>query len=84
MIIHELRKVVSRNKKFKYVYQVIVADKIVYERRTNKEYFGCLVDANFKAHSFFEHWEGVIITSSPKSVITIALTFDGLLKLSKL
>jgi len=77
--IHELRKVASKNKKYKYIYQLVVNGQVVDTRHSVIDYAGCIVEDN-RAKSFFG--EKAVRIASLKN--DVALTFESLLKLSNL
>jgi hypothetical protein len=43
MEIYELRKTKSKNKKYKYIYQLMVDNEVVFTRKSNCEYIGANV-----------------------------------------
>lgn len=88
MKIHELRKIASKNKKYKYIYQLIVDGEIVLVRRSNKEYLGVCFEEIKEVTRY--HWfqspgaAGIMVKHGPKDVTALALTFDELLKFTNL
>lgn len=89
MDIHELRKTASKNKKYRFIYQLIIAGKVVVTRRSSIDYIGVWVDG--KGSKTRYHW--FMNSTSIKTVIAIgeesgepalALTFDELVKYKNL
>jgi hypothetical protein len=81
-MIFELRRTLSRNKKYKYIYEIIVDDTIVYTRKTDKEYTGCYVgqkDGAFKGYHFFKDATTLWLISRSSWTKPVALTFSALL-----
>lgn len=82
MNIYELRKIASRNKKYKYLYELIKDGQILDTRRSNIEYVGCLVNDQETAGFYFKELKYIKVQIAIKS--KLALTFDTLLSLSNL
>lgn len=78
-MIYELRKLKSKNKKHRYIYQIIMNGEIVYSRNSNMEYLGCAVhigeEGDVKGHMFFNTVSSTLIKFKKEEV---ALTFDAL------
>jgi len=87
MHIHELRKIKSKNKKWKYIYQVIAFDEVIEARKSNKEYTGCLM-VGTKVKSYFTSDNASLIMATFWATKTkdgaIALTFEALNNLKNL
>lgn len=84
MDIYELRKTTSKNKKYKYIYQLIIEGEAVITRRSSKHYSGIWIEetrTGTRYHWF--QWSGsatVYAKLSRPEMSAIALTFDELLK----
>lgn len=84
-MIYELRKTLSKNKKYRYIYELVINHEVVYTRKTDKEYIGALVKKTgitheltaYKCYNFFgkeRNKEARIVGE----LLTVALTFDAL------
>jgi hypothetical protein len=82
MKIYELRKTVSKNKKYKYVYQLIVNDETPIIRRSNKEYVAVWFEETKNGTRY--HWVRHAASISTVFGFTVALTFDELVKFKNL
>jgi hypothetical protein len=80
MKIYELRKVASKNKKYKYIYQLILDGKVAGTRKSNVDYLGCTVRDGGPVRYFQTLALAQLLTSLP---VDIALTFEGLLQYLK-
>lgn len=89
MNIYELRKTASKNKKYRYIYQLIIAGKVVITRRSSIEYIGIWADG--KGSKTRYHW--FMNSTSIKTVVALgeeseepalALTFEELVKYKNL
>lgn len=85
MVIYELRKSASKNKKHKYIYELIIDGKIIMTRRSSKEYLGIWIE---KEQPGRYHWVQIsnfaALIKIPKETAALALTFDELLKFKNL
>lgn len=78
MNVLELRKVKSKNKKYKWIYQLIVNDEAVFSRTSSKEYLGAVIykdGENLKCHMFFSSISAITLRARANQ---IALTFEAL------
>jgi hypothetical protein len=87
MKIYELRKIKSNNKKYKYIYQLIVEGEIVTTRRTSIEYLGIWIEGapKYKRYHWFQE-SGVPFALAQVYVkkADLALTFSELVKYANL
>ena len=81
MHIHELRKLISKNKKYKYIYQVIIDGVVIDEKKTSEEYNGCILHG-IKVVTFFSNENIALVLSTflsaRKTGESIAITFNSL------
>ena len=78
-MILELRKSKSNNKKYKYIYQLVYNDTVMYTRKSKKVYAGAFVEhdgAGLKCTRFFTNPANAILLAAQPAMI--ALTFDSL------
>ena len=84
MEIYELRKIASNNKKYKYVYQLVVKGETIVQRRSNKDYCGIWIEGAPKLGRY--HWfqapgfSTVLVKLPPGAVTALAITFEELVK----
>lgn len=84
MQFYELRKIISKNKKYKYIYELVIDGVAVSRRKTSSEYAGCRVLDN-KPHRYFtEQSTTFVLCLRLKPNEGVALTFDTLLNLKSL
>jgi len=77
-MIYELRQTRSKNKKHKYIYELIVDGSVRYTRKSNRDYYGATVekvDDSYKCR-FFRSIQIAQLSSHMGE--NIALTFDTL------
>lgn len=85
MKIYELRKIASRNKKHKYIYQLVVSGEVIVTRRSNLEYIGIWIEGapKFGRYHWFQTGMPTILAQAfIKKAEALALTFDELVKFS--
>jgi hypothetical protein len=89
MNIYELRKTASSNKKYKYIYQLIIKGDVVATRRSNIDYIGVWIEGTGPGARY--HWfkqtssvSVVLAFGDDADAPALALTFDELVKYKNL
>lgn len=89
MEIHELRKILSNNKKYKYIYQLWMNGYKVAEKKTSEEYSGCIINTHKEVNLTFFSADNITLAlttfwAAKKKDQSIALTFEALKQLKSI